>query len=101
LGKRGSCHMFRHSMATLMVENGADIRFVQAMLGHAKLETTAIYTQVSIGKLKEIHAATHPAERKAAAQSKLASTAQEGYDGNDEQRTKERDPRPGGQAPRG
>jgi integrase/recombinase XerD len=39
--------MFRHSMATLMVENGAAIRFVQAMPGHAKLETTAIYTQVS------------------------------------------------------
>jgi integrase/recombinase XerD len=49
-------------MATLMLENGADVRFIQAMLGHAKLETTQIYTQVSIRKLKEIHEATHPAK---------------------------------------
>ena len=60
--KRGSCHLFRHTMATLMLENGADIRFIQAMLGHVKLETTQIYTQVSIRKLKEIHSATHPAK---------------------------------------
>jgi integrase/recombinase XerD len=48
-------------MATHMLENGADIRYIQAMLGHAKLTTTEIYTQVSILKLKEIHSATHPA----------------------------------------
>jgi integrase/recombinase XerD len=48
-------------MATLMLENGADIRYIQQMLGHAELSTTQIYTQVSIRKLKEIHAATHPA----------------------------------------
>ncbi len=57
----GSCHLFRHAMATHMLENGADIRYIQAMLGHAKLTTTEIYTQVSIVKLKEIHSATHPA----------------------------------------
>ena len=62
IGKKGSCHLFRHTMATLMLENGADVRFIQAMLGHAKLETTQIYTQVSIRKLKEIHEATHPAK---------------------------------------
>jgi len=62
VGKRGSCHLFRHTMATLMLENGADIRYIQAMLGHVKLETTAIYAQVSIRKLKEIHTATHPAK---------------------------------------
>jgi integrase/recombinase XerD len=50
-------------MATLMLEGGADIRFIQQMLGHAKLETTQIYTQVSISKLKEIHTATHPGAR--------------------------------------
>jgi len=44
-----------------MLENGADIRFIQAMLGHAELSTTQIYTQVSIRKLKEIHSLTHPA----------------------------------------
>jgi integrase/recombinase XerD len=61
LGKRGACHLFRHTMATLMLENGADIRFIQQMLGHAELSTTQIYTQVSIRKLKEIHSLTHPA----------------------------------------
>jgi integrase/recombinase XerD len=50
-------------MATQMLENGADIRFIQAILGHAQLTTTEIYTHVSIAKLKEIHALTHPAER--------------------------------------
>lgn len=59
-GKTGACHLFRHTMATLMLENGADIRFIQAMLGHADLSTTQIYTQVSIRKLKDIHTATHP-----------------------------------------
>ena len=63
IGKRGSCHLFRHTMATAMLENGADIRFIQVMLGHAKLETTAIYTRVSVAKLKEIHTATHPSSR--------------------------------------
>jgi integrase/recombinase XerD len=61
IGKSGSCHLFRHTMATLMLENGADIRYIQAMLGHAKLDTTQIYTQVSIRALKAIHTATHPA----------------------------------------
>jgi len=60
LGKSGSCHLFRHTMATLMLENGADIRYIQAMLGHAELSTTQIYTQVSIRRLKAIHTATHP-----------------------------------------
>jgi len=63
LGKRGACHLFRHTMATQMLENGADIRFIQQMLGHAKLETTQIYTQVSIRKLQEIHRATHPTSK--------------------------------------
>jgi integrase/recombinase XerD len=65
-GKSGSCHLFRHTMATLMLENGADIRYIQAMLGHAELSTTQIYTQVSIRKLKEIHTATHPAKPRSA-----------------------------------
>jgi integrase/recombinase XerD len=62
--KSGACHLFRHAMATAMLENGADVRFVQAMLGHAHLQTTAIYTQVAVGKLKQIHDATHPAKMK-------------------------------------
>ncbi|MBK9967775.1 MAG: tyrosine-type recombinase/integrase [Holophagales bacterium] len=63
VAKTGACHLFRHAMATLMLENGADIRFIQAMLGHVKLTTTEIYTHVAITKLKEIHTATHPAAR--------------------------------------
>jgi integrase/recombinase XerD len=59
--KQGACHLFRHACATHMLDNGADTRFIQAMLGHADLATTQIYTHVSIEKLKEIHAATHPA----------------------------------------
>lgn len=61
--KGGACHLFRHTMATLMLENGADIRYIQAILGHHSLETTERYTHVSIGKLKEIHTATHPAAK--------------------------------------
>ena len=59
-GKSGACHLFRHTMATLMLEGGADIRYIQQMLGHAKLDTTQIYTHVSVRMLKEIHSATHP-----------------------------------------
>jgi integrase/recombinase XerD len=59
--KSGACHMFRHTMATLMLEGGADIRFIQAMLGHSELTTTEVYTRVSILKLQAVHRATHPA----------------------------------------
>ncbi len=59
----GSCHLFRHTMATLMLENGADVRFIQEILGHAKLDTTQVYTRVSIQRLKEVHSATHPGAR--------------------------------------
>ena len=61
LGNIGSCHLFRHAMATQMLENGADVRFIQAMLGHADIKTTQVYTRVSIRALKDIHSATHPA----------------------------------------
>ena len=61
IGKKGGCHLFRHTVATLMLENGADIRVIQEMLGHAKLTTTELYTRVSINLLKQVYAATHPA----------------------------------------
>lgn len=62
LGKLGSCHMLRHTMATLMLEGGADTRYIQAMLGHADASTTSIYTHVAIGKLQEVHRMSHPAK---------------------------------------
>ena len=58
--KKGSCHIFRHTAATLMFENGADIRYIQQMLGHADISTTQIYTKVSIKQLKNVHDITHP-----------------------------------------
>ena len=60
---KGACHLFRHSCATHMLENGADIRYIQELLGHADLTTTQIYTRVTIGKLKEVHLRTHPSAR--------------------------------------
>ena len=62
IDRTGSCHLIRHTCATQMHDNGADIRFIQQLLGHEKLETTAIYTEVSINQLREVHARTHPAE---------------------------------------
>ncbi|OON33528.1 recombinase XerD [Izhakiella australiensis] len=60
--EKGSCHLFRHAMATQMLENGADLRWIQAMLGHASVKSTQIYTHVSITALQAVHAGTHPAE---------------------------------------
>ena len=63
VGKSGSCHLFRHSAATLMLEGGADIRYIQELLGHRDLSSTNIYTRVAPERLAAIHAATHPGAR--------------------------------------
>ena len=62
-GFKGSCHLFRHACATAMLVGGADIRFVQELLGHANLTTTQVYTRVSISKLKAVYDACHPSAR--------------------------------------
>jgi integrase/recombinase XerD len=58
---QGGCHLWRHTVATLMLEGGADIRFIQALLGHEDINSTQIYTQVAIRQLQKVHAMTHPA----------------------------------------
>lgn len=58
--KEGCCHVLRHTCATHMLEGGADIRYIQQMLGHSSLETTSIYTEMQIEQLQAVYNNTHP-----------------------------------------
>ena len=60
LGRHVSAHTLRHSFATHLLQRGADIRSVQLMLGHARLETTAVYLRVSDAWLARVHRELHP-----------------------------------------
>jgi integrase/recombinase XerD len=64
VSKRGSCHLLRHTAATLMLDAGANVRYIQELLGHEELTTTQIYTHVSITELQKVHDRTHPARPK-------------------------------------
>jgi integrase/recombinase XerD len=58
--KHVTCHTFRHSVATHLLQHGADIRHIQVLLGHASLKTTEVYTRVEIGDLRKVVARAHP-----------------------------------------
>ena len=58
--KKANCHSFRSSMATAMLKGGADIIYIQKILGHSRPESTQIYTKVDISDLKKVYERTHP-----------------------------------------
>jgi integrase/recombinase XerD len=60
INKTGACHQYRHAAATHMLDNDADIRHVQELLGHASISTTQLYLHVSKAKLRSVYAKTHP-----------------------------------------
>jgi integrase/recombinase XerD len=59
-----SAHLLRHTCAARLLDGGADIRYIQKLLGHASLETTATYTEMNVESLRRVFAECHPAEKR-------------------------------------
>ena len=77
LGRTGGCHLFRHTFATALLDGGADIRHIQAILGHENLQTTAGYTHVAIEKLVEVYERAHPCTQRPSMATKVETTSTE------------------------
>ena len=60
--RKGACHLFRHAMACHLLDAGAEVKFIQQMLGHRQITSTDVYANLTIRKLKEVHAELHPAK---------------------------------------
>ena len=65
ISKRGSCHLFRHAFATVLIEAGCEVRTIAAMLGHRDIDTTMVYTHVGINRLIAAYRQFHPDELEA------------------------------------